>query len=588
MSEIKSNIDVITLRVIESFLLSVAEEMGIKMTKAAYSTNIRDRKDCSCAILDSSGHLLAVGEHVPAHLGPMGAVGKAIFSEYKSNEIKQGDIYMCNDSYMQGGSHLMDIKIIFPIFYQRDLAFFAVTAGHHSDIGGANPGSLNPNVTSIFQEGIRIPLVKLYAHGRRNNELLKMLLQNSRLPDERYGDIMSQVGAVKAAEERLLELTSKYGLGTIKQYSIAILNHTETLTRAMIQAVSDGIFQGEDYLEGDGIEDRLIKISIAVKIHKDTLHVDFSGTDAQTRGPFNMPADQTKGTIYHLVKCLLGAEGSFNAGLFKPITFNLPEGSLINPYEPSPTGMCTSEVPSRISDAFLKAMAQSGLSSVTSGWGGTRNIFFFSGLRSETKEPFVMLETYASGQGGRGGLNKDGLSAVPPYQSNSGNMSTEVLELEYPITSLGFELIRGSEGAGKYRGGLGVRRSLKILDCEAGMVSFTGDRRKFAPHGLYGGKPGRSGYQRLFRTDKERKMASKSSFEVKPEDIFILDSPGGGGYGPPWERDLELVLQDVKEGLITKERATSEYGVIILQDMMIDEKATSELRCDMKKQMVGE
>jgi N-methylhydantoinase B len=571
--------DPVLLEVLNNAFRSIAEEMGRALTRAAYSPNIRDRKDCSCAVFDKTGRLISQAEHIPAHLGPMAASILAVFGKYSEGDLSPGDVIMYNDSYIPGGSHLPDITVISPVFDGGVLAFFAANRGHHNDVGGISPGSQGANAREIFQDGLRIPVLKIQQRGELDEELLEFICLNVRTPAERRGDIMAQIAANNVGAARLSELCSKYGFEQLSAYIDGLIEYSENVLRKQIEGIPDGVYQGEDFLESDEEPDGVIRIKASLDIRGDSVHVDFTGSHPQVRSPYNMPPDQSKTAVYYAFKCIGGESLPFNFGIFKPLSFTLPPGTIVNPLPPAPTSFCTTESSNRVADVILRALSQAIPDRITAGWATTRNIIALGGMRKDSEQMFVHMESFGGGQGAR--PTKDGMDGVPPHCGNTANTPTEIMEAVYPLLVLRYGLVRESEGPGKFRGGLGVTRVLKILEGNNMELSFVADRRRIPPYGLFGGLPGKPGEDYLIRNNQKGRIRPKCVMDVFPNDIIVIQTPGGGGIGSPLERDPCLVLKDVQEGFISPERAKKEYGVVVDDNLEVDIEKTTEYRASM-------
>lgn len=572
--------DAVLMEVMGNALRAAAEEMGVALVRAAYSTNIRDRKDCSCAVFDAKGNMIGQAEHIPAHLGSMAAAVKAVLQKHPREEVRPGDAFAYNDPFTPGGSHLPDIALVAPVFVDGELAFWAVNRAHHSDVGGMVPGSTSARAEEIYQEGLRIPIVRIQREGRIDDDLLELICLNVRTPEERRGDLLAQFAANNVGSQRLRQLANKYGLRTVQEYASALIDHTEKRVRAHLRELPEGSYEGEDFLEWEGAKSGLINIKVRAEIRDGTFLADFAGTHPQVLAPFNIPIDNVKTAVYYVVKGITDWQLPFNEGVFRPISVTAPAGSIVNPVAPAATGMSTSEAPNRIVDALLKALAPVVPDRVTAASCSTRNTIIVGGHDRRSRRSFIYYETYGGGQGAR--PNKDGMDAVPSHLGNTANAPTEMTEAHYPLWVRRYSIVRDSEGSGRFRGGLGVLREVEVLEGAEGLtLSTLCDRRKLRPYGLFGGKPGALGHDFLERDGKKQQIPGKTVMPLRAGDRHRIESPGGGGYGDPLTRDPHRVLEDVLEGWVNPQRADQVYGVVLRRvgsTYQVDEEATRRRR----------
>lgn len=567
--------DPITVEVIKGALTYTAEEMGITLRNSAYSPNIKERMDFSCTIFDCKKRLAAQAEHIPVHLGSMQlAVQKGL--EKFNGELEDGDMILFNDPYISG-THLPDITLICPIFYKGKIIAYSANKAHHSDVGGKAPGSMAGDATEIYQEGIIIPPVKFVKRKVIDGEIAGILLNNVRTPEVRLGDLRAQIAANLLGKKRVLELADRYGVKTLYNAVEEILNYSERRMRTEINKMPRGSYSAEDYLENTGTSEKKVKIKVTITIKKNQLLIDYTGTDKQVNGPVNAVMGVTLSGVYYVLRCLTDPAIPMNDGCYRPVTIRVPKGTLMNPTPPAPVAGGNVETSQRNVDVLLKAFAQILPERVCAACQGTMNNIAVGGINFESGKSWTFYETVAGGFGGRKGI--DGVDALHTHMTNTMNTPIEAIETLYPIRFLKYELRRDSGGPGKWRGGVGLERSWMLLSSSA-TLSVLAERTKTSPWGLYGGKPGAKGeYYIIKRNGKRIKLKSKCTVKIEKGDIFVVRTPGGGGYGNPLERKPELVHQDVLEGLVSLEEAEKSYGVIInTKTLEIDWKATEQAR----------
>jgi N-methylhydantoinase B len=525
-------IDPVTLEIFKHLFASVAEEMGVTLGRTAYSPNIKERLDFSCALFDSDGRLLAQAAHIPVHLGAMPASVRAAINECAP--FSAGDVVVLNDPYL-GGTHLPDITMVSPVFVGEGITFFVASRAHHADVGGMAPGSM-PLATEIYQEGLIIPPVKIHRAGERNEAVWRLILRNVRTPQERRGDLTAQLAAHDVGARRAREIVSRYGLEQTLRYGAALIGYAERLTRAAIAQIPDGTYAFEDAMDDDGITNQPLPIRVTVTIRGDEMEFDFSGSAPAAQGSINAVRAIVESAVYYVVRCLVGAlRGSefhetvpTNAGTFAPLKVYVPPGSLLDAHPPHAVAGGNVETSQRVVDVVLGALAQALPGRVPAASQGTMNNISFGGTDPATGEPFAYYETLGGGTGG--GPGGRGESGVHSHMSNTLNTPIEALEYALPIHITRYSLRHGSGGAGKQRGGEGLRRDIQFL-CPV-HVSLLSERRRCAPYGLSGGQPGRTGRNVLVRADGvERDLPGKVTLDVEADATLSLRTPGGGGWG---------------------------------------------------------
>ncbi|HKE51351.1 MAG TPA: hydantoinase B/oxoprolinase family protein [Actinomycetes bacterium] len=503
-------LDPITLSVLTSALVGIAEEMGSVLVRGAYSSNIKERRDCSTALFDADGLLVAQAEHIPVHLGAMPESVAAV----RARGAQPGDVYALNDPYA-GGTHLPDITLISPLALDGVVAGYAVTRAHHSDIGGMRPGSMPADSRDLWQEGLVIPPVRLLRDGQWVPDVLELIVANSRTPTLRHGDFRAQVAANWLAERRLRDLVGRWGADTVRAAFRDVVAYTERRTRHVIAGLPDGRYVGAGELEGDGVIDEDIPIQVAVTVAGDEMIVDFTGTAAAVRGNVNCPLAVTRSACYFALRVLLPDDVPANAGTYVPLHIVAPEGSLVNARSPSAVVAGNVETSQRIADTVLGALAQ--VADLPAYGQGTMNNLVIGG------DGWTYYETVAGGQGAssRGA----GSSGVHVGMTNTLNTPIEALELEYPMRLERYELASGSGGTGLHPGGDGVVRAIRVL--EDATLSLLTDRRRHQPAGARGGGPGASGQNLL----NGRPLPAKISRQLGAGDVVTVITPGGGGWG---------------------------------------------------------
>jgi len=514
--------DSVKLEIFKSLYSSVAEEMGVTMRRTAFSPNIKERRDYSCAVFDRRGRLIAQGDHMPVHLGSMPMSVSAALSAF---ELRQGDVVVLNDPYA-GGTHLPDVTMVAPVFNSDKLLFYVANRAHHADIGGATPGSMGA-ATEIFQEGLRIPPVRLRSAGQINRDVLNLMLNNMRVPEEREGDLTAQLGAIRTGENRLLEIVERYGFAEADRYAGHLIAYTARMMRSVIKGIPDGTYYAEDFLDNDGITDDPIKIAVAIKIKGERAIVDFTGSSRQVAGAINAVEAITISAVYYVFRCLIPSDVPASSGVLEPLTVIAPPGTVVNAAPPAAVAGGNVETSQRIVDALFKALAEAIPDRVPAASQGTMNNLALGGIDPRTGRLFAYYETVAGGMGARPG--RDGISAIHTHMTNSLNTPAEALEYSYPLRVLRYQIRRNSGGRGKWRGGDGIVREIQAL--ADARLSVLSDRRAFAPYGLQGGLPGKPGRNYVKTENGKKSIASKYSINIRAGDSIIVETPGGGGYG---------------------------------------------------------
>jgi len=505
-------IDSVGLSVMASALSGIAEEMGSLLVRSAYSSNIKERRDCSSALFDSQGRMVAQAEHIPVHLGAMPETVKAVMTK----NPRPGDVFIVNDPY-SGGSHIPDVTLVTPVAVDGDVVAYAATRAHHSDLGGSSPGSMPGGSTDIYQEGLIIPPVRLVEDGVLSETVMDLIMANSRTPLLRRGDFLAQIAANQLASTRLGELVDKHGLGRLTEGFDAVISYADTRTRDAISTLPDGSYRAETEIEGDGVIDEDIPIRVEVRVEGDTITVDFEGSSGAVPGNVNCPLAVTRSASYFAVKVVLPKDIPANSGAFAPITVIAPAGSVVNARRPSAVVAANVETSSRIADVVLRAL--SGATEVPADGQGTMNVVVIGG------STWTYVETLAGGQGAS--QVGPGASGVHVAMTNTLNTPIESLELEYPMRVERYELRYDSGGSGIHKGGDGLVRSIRVL--EDASLSLLTDRRRHRPRGLNGGEEGATGRNLV----NDQGIGSKVSVGLSAGDVVRVETPGGGGWGSP-------------------------------------------------------
>lgn len=516
-----SPVDAISLAVFRSLFESVAEEMGVTLQRAAFSPNIRERLDFSCAVFDGEARMVAQAAHIPVHLGSMPASVEAAIRAFE--QFAPGDVIIVNDPY-HGGTHLPDVTMVSPVFVGGAVAYFVASRAHHADIGGMSPGSL-PLSTELYQEGLILPPIKLVEGGKRNDGVMTLITANSRAPEERMGDIEAQLAAQRVGERRVLGLIATHGADRVREHAAALMAYSRRLTEAVITAMPDGAYTFEDALDGDGQAEFRIPIRVTARVDGSTLTVDFSGTAPQVAGNLNAVTAIARSAVFYCLRLLATDDVPVNHGCFEPVRVVTPAGSLLDPVFPAAVAVGNTETAQRVVDAVLGAFAEALPDRIPAASQGSMNNVTFGGASAEGA--FVYYETIGGGHGG--GPAGDGLSGRHSHMTNTRNTPVEALEYALPVRVLAYHLRGGSGGDGRHRGGDGIVRAFQFLT--RATLTVNSERRRYAPYGLRGGQPGQSGVNRLVRGDVEETCGGKFTAVVGPGDVLIVETPGGGGWG---------------------------------------------------------
>ena len=544
-------LDPVTVEVVRNKLDGIANEMELTLLKSSFSPIVKEGLDASASLFTLQGETLAQAVAIPIHLATLIPCIARILAEFPLESMREGDIYCMNDPYL-GGTHLPDIAVVMPVFARGRPLAFAATMTHHQDVGGMAPGSVPTNATEVFQEGIRLPALKLREGDRFNDTLLKILRRNVRIPDTFEGDLMAQVAACTVGARRLSALAETYGDNHLASIFSELLDRSEAMTREALRAIPAGIYRAVDFLDNDGIElDKRIRIEVAVTVGDGAMSVDFAGSSPQVRGPFNVVPSGSLAAACYVVRAITDPTIPTNGGCFRPITLHLPEGSIVNPREPAPVNSRTATI-KRISGTILAAFAQAVPDRVPADSGGELLVLAFGGTRTDGTR-YVTGELVAGGSGASSA--KDGVDVIETDATNCMNLPAEALELDAPIRVHRVALRPDSGGAGAQRGGLGIIREYEILH---GEVRFThrGERHFIAPKGRAGGRDGAMARTIIHRAEGgEETVPSKIVTTLRAGDRVVFETAGGGGYGDPARRDPEQVGLDLADGKISTKGA---------------------------------
>jgi N-methylhydantoinase B len=523
--------DPVELEIFKSLFHSIAEEMGAALRRTSFSPNIKERRDYSCAVFDGKGEVVAMGDHMPVHLGSMPMSVRAAVDRL---DLQAGDVAILNDPFC-GGTHLPDITLVMPVFLakkSRRPAFYVASRAHHADVGGMYAGSMG-SCREIYQEGVRIPPIKLVVAGQTQLDVLRLLLNNVRTPEEREGDLNAQIASCHTGAARLREIASRYGLPRVERIMAELQDYSEQLMRAFLGRVPPGRYPAEDFLDDDGAGSGPVRIAVTLDFHpapagKPLVSVDFTGSSPQVAGSINAVDAIAYSACFYVFRCLLQEDVPAAAGLMRPVRMTAPPGTVVNARPPAAVAGGNVETSQRIVDTLLRALAQAVPDRVPAGSSGTMNNLTIGGIDERNQEPFAYYETIAGGMGAR--PDRGGVNGVHTHMTNSLNTPAEALEHAYPLRVTRYSLRKSSGGQGKFRGGDGIIREVELLsDSE---VTLLADRRSRGPSGLEGGADGAAGRTEILHADGSREtLPGKTSVRLKKGDRVRIESPGGGGWG---------------------------------------------------------
>ncbi|HJM51628.1 MAG TPA: hydantoinase B/oxoprolinase family protein [Alphaproteobacteria bacterium] len=570
--------DPIEFELFKNAIHAIADEMAVTICRTTYSGVLRDNMDFSTAVCDGEGKLVAQGLTLPLHLGSIPTALEVVIAQYDA-EMVAGDIYMVNDPFA-GGMHLPDIFLFKPLFAAGRRIAFAAAICHHADVGGRVPGSNASDSTEIYQEGLRIPPLKLYQAGKRNETLWTLIERNVRIPVQVFGDLRAQLAACHIAEGQMGDLLERYGVAKVELYMNEGIEHTERLTRAAIAELPDGEVSFEDWIDDDGIDlGQPIRLFVTIEKRGQSMRVDWNGSSPQVKGAINSTLSFTKAVSYAAIRSVLPGEIAANEGLFRAIEVTAPPGTITNMVLP---GACAARglTGFRMGDCMFGALAQMLPDRVFAASDGGNTGVSIGGYDDQRKA-FIYVDFACGTWGGRPWA--DGLQGNTNMFANMASQSVEVIESEQPIQILSYEFLPDRAGPGKFRGGAPYRRDYRFLEREA-VLQVRSDRREFRPYGLYGGYPGQPSANFLNPQDENRPLPSKLNITFRRGDVFRHELAGGGGWGDPLERDPEMVLTDVRNELVSAQAAARDYGVVIdCAAWFVDTQATGALRAKLSQ-----
>jgi len=549
--------DPVTVEVLRHKLEGVANEMESTLLRSSFSPIVKEGLDASASLFTIHGETLAQAVAIPIHLATLIPIVRKVIATYPPESMREGDIFTMNDPYL-GGTHLPDIALVMPVFVGGRVIAFSGAMTHHQDMGGMAPGSVPTNATEVYQEGLRIPLLKYRDAGEFNDTLISIIRQNVRIPDVVIGDLNAQVAACTVGARRVQELAERYGADDLMAMFDGLLDRSERMTRQAIAAMPDGIYRYVDYLDNDGIDlDRRIRIEVSVTVAGETVVCDFAGTSAQVKGPFNCVPSGSHAAAYFALRAATDPEIPTNGGCFRPLRLELPKGTLVNPEEPAPVNARTATI-KRICGCILGALKQAVPKRIPADSAGELLALMFGGTRKD-RSRFVVGELLAGGSGGS--RHHDGVDAIETDASNCMNMPVEALEMEAPLRVHRFALRPDSGGPGTHRGGLGSVREYEVLFGEV-TVTHRGERHYAPARGAEGGLEGLTACSTVVRRGGLKEtVPSKLVTTLQAGDRLIVELAGGGGYGDPYRRDRKRLLADVADGKVSRRTAREVYGV---------------------------
>ncbi|MFC5750143.1 hydantoinase B/oxoprolinase family protein [Actinomadura rugatobispora] len=567
--------DPVTQEVVRYRLSAIADEMETALLRAAYSAIVKEGLDASAAVFDRSGDNVAQAAAIPIHLGCMIPSVRSVLERWPAETMRPGDVFILNDPYA-GGTHLPDIAVLRPLFHGADMVGIAATMSHHQEIGGMVPGSLPPNATELYQEGLRLPPMKLFDAGEPVTPIFDMIRANVRTPDVVLGDLRAQLAACHLAEDRMRELVDEVGLTVLEEVMAALLDRSERLTRARVAEIPDGAYTFTDFMDDDGVDiGRPVEIRATVTVAGSDLHVDFTGTAPQAKGPYNCVPASSIAAVYYVLRAVTGPDIPNNSGCYRGVKITLPPGSLVNPHEPAPVNSRTATV-LRLCDALFGCFAQAVPDRMPAAQSGQLLVMNFGGTDPATGRTYVTSEIGMGGMAARPGL--DGVDAVEASASNCMNVPAEAIEMESPVRVLSWRIWADSGGAGRWRGGCGTE---KVFTLTAGSASanYRGERHTTHAWGLRGGLGAPFSHGDVERADgTAESLPSKTMVHLREGDRLRVRLSGGGGYGDPHTRPAEDVARDVRDRRVTRDAARDLYGVVVTGDGDVDAAATERAR----------
>lgn len=584
MNQYQSNVidrqlDPITFEVLRRSFVYTCERMSLVLKKASFSPIIYDMVDFSNAIFNAETELIGQTANCPVHISAMHFSAQAALEKYPIESLSEGDIIILNDPY-NGGTHTPDVTMVMPVIYKDELLGFAVSRAHWTDVGGGFD-------THVAGEGLRLSPIMLYKDGKLNEDLVEIIKNSSRTPHYVEGDIQAQVGALYAADDELKRLAKKYGVDVLKKGMKEVLDYTQTMTKEAIKRIPDGVYEATDYIDSDGYSKEPIKLKVKIVVKDDRLEVDFSGSDPVAVGPINSPYANTASAVYYSLKFFLNPDAPANAGMYRQIDLTIPEDTWLNPKWPAPTQACTTATSSKITSAIWLALSKAIPNEIVAPTCSDANWFVASAADPETNESHVFTDLPAGGWGGT--PKNDGMHVTMDPLGNCQNQPAEIAEMLFPIRYNSYEMRTDSAGDGLYRGGCGVRFEIEFIG-RGELIWMETSRTIEGSPGIHGGTNSARQRQLLKTVDGKYKTIGGidedgnwhpqilGGIQFKPGESFVFESTGGGGWGNPLERDPKLVVEDVKNDIISKEKAKKVYGVVINDDFEVDEIETEKLR----------
>jgi len=557
-TNVGQNFDAIGMEVFSNRLMTITEDMAISMMRSSFSSQIKERRDFSVGLFDGKGRLVSQGTHIPIHLGSLMGAMQALLAAFPVEEIREGDAFICNDPYLAGGTHLPDISIVSPVFVDGEIAMFTACIGHHSDIGGPTPGSTSSNAKNIFEEGLRIPIVRIASQGVPDRHLLNLIAANSRLPEERAFDLRVQIATNERGGAAIRELATRMTLKGMRDATDALLLYTKLRLEQRLSELKPGTYSFTTWLDDDGFGGGPLPIVANVTIQGKTLAIDMTGSGPQARGGLNVAPSALNATAYYCVKALVDNGLGVNSGLFEPLTVTAPEGTITNPKSPAACSARTitcQKIAGAIFGAFREILPSE---QVMASSFDVLPAIFFSGHRADGSY-YVFAETLGGGVGARGDL--DGMDGVHVHITNSLNMPTEAMENEFPLLVDSYGYVADSGGAGQFRGGMGLCRQVRALNADT-MFSGRSDSHKRGAAGVFGGLDGGRGrliknFDRESSQDLDSKVAAMT---LAVGETIRIETPGAGGFGPPSKRDPKLLAIDLRDEVISIDVARDAYG----------------------------
>jgi len=563
--------DPVTMQVIRYALEAIADDMGYNLMRMGRTTIVKEIMDINCAVLDSTGGILAQAHLCPLMMFSLPATASHMLKHVRG--IDDGDVIICNDPYL-GGQHLLDMQFFAPVYFDGELIAFVANIAHQLDMGGAVPGGVAGGLTEIYQEGLRLPFVKLYRRGQEDPQVFEIISRNIRIPEKTLEDFRAQAATTVGGVRRVKELVSKYGLNTFRECTSMLLDYGENIVRRALKDMPDGDYTGIDYIDDDGYSEEPFKVQVNIHIRGDGMKVEFSGTSRQAKGNINCPFSCTQAGVFYAMVGMVDPYMVVNSGTFRPIEVRSEEGLITNPLPPAGV-TARSQTMTKITEAMLKAMSQVLPNRVVAGSHGQACTCSFSGLHPETGKRFTYIEIQGGGAGAR--PDKDGPDGQDLHLGRFMNTPVEAAELEYPVMIERYQFIPDSGGAGRYRGGLSLLRDIHFFTNV--IWARYSDRQKFAPQGLFGGKEGAKGELILNPgTSQEQKQKSKGVSELRAGDVLSIRLPGSGGYGPPRDRDPDQVRWDVLNSKVSMKSAREDYFVVLNDDLTLNNDETGTLR----------